>query len=83
LEAEFLPKHQEGDGDSNNKKKEKRAPSDIVPVTGLILSKLHRTENELKTVYHHWGPKLNNSSPLRNPIATKLLNIVGSYTGFQ
>jgi hypothetical protein len=34
---------------------EKKAPSDIVPVTGLILSRFHRLENELKTILEHWG----------------------------
>jgi len=29
--------------------------SDIVPITGLIMGKLHRIENELKTVLDHWG----------------------------
>eukprot|EP01112_Ceratiomyxa_fruticulosa_P009529 TRINITY_DN248_c0_g1_i2.p1 TRINITY_DN248_c0_g1~~TRINITY_DN248_c0_g1_i2.p1 ORF type:complete len:279 (-),score=56.59 TRINITY_DN248_c0_g1_i2:63-899(-) len=29
-------------------------PADTVPVTGLIVSKLHRIENELKTVLTHW-----------------------------
>jgi len=33
----------------------KAAPSDIVPVTGLIMSKLHRLENELRTVVEHWS----------------------------
>lgn len=33
----------------------KSAPSDIVPVTGLIVGKLHRLENELKTVVEHWS----------------------------
>ena len=29
--------------------------SDIVPISGLILGKLHRLENELKTVLDHWS----------------------------
>lgn len=29
--------------------------SDIVPISGLILSKFHRLENELKTILEHWG----------------------------
>mgnify|MGYP001148477982 FL=1 len=29
--------------------------SDIVPISGLILGKLHRLENELKTIMEHWG----------------------------
>jgi hypothetical protein len=33
----------------------KTALSDIVPVTGLIVGKLHRLENELRTVVEHWS----------------------------
>ena len=29
--------------------------SDIVPISGLILGKFHRLENELKTIMEHWG----------------------------
>lgn len=29
-------------------------PSDIVPITGLLVNRLHRLENELKTVHDHW-----------------------------
>lgn len=28
---------------------------DIVPVTGLIVNRFYRTENELRTVVEHWG----------------------------
>jgi hypothetical protein len=28
--------------------------SEIVPISGLILGKFHRIENELKTVLEHW-----------------------------
>eukprot|EP01116_Phalansterium_solitarium_P001883 TRINITY_DN11719_c0_g1_i1.p1 TRINITY_DN11719_c0_g1~~TRINITY_DN11719_c0_g1_i1.p1 ORF type:complete len:255 (+),score=38.32 TRINITY_DN11719_c0_g1_i1:615-1379(+) len=30
--------------------------SDVVPVSGLIFGKLHRLENENKTVLEHWNP---------------------------
>lgn len=33
---------------------EKGKLSDVVPVTGLILSRFHRLHNELDTVIHHW-----------------------------
>jgi len=33
-------------------------PSDIVPVTGLIANRLHRVENELKTVLDHWKGRI-------------------------
>jgi hypothetical protein len=36
-------------------KQKKAPPSDIVPITGLIVGKLHRLENELKTVVEHWS----------------------------
>ena len=29
--------------------------SDVVPVAGLIVSRLHRLENEHRTALHHWG----------------------------
>jgi len=35
-----------------------RKLSDIVPITGLIVSKFHRLENELKTVQQHWEGRL-------------------------
>ncbi len=34
------------------------APSDIVPLTGLIIGKLHRIDNELKTVIEHWSGRM-------------------------
>jgi hypothetical protein len=36
----------------------KAALSDIVPITGLILSRLHRVENEHKTVLDHWAGRI-------------------------
>lgn len=40
----------------NNKHSHNRqnSVSNIVPISGLILSKFHRIENELKTVLEHW-----------------------------
>ena len=35
--------------------KKSSSVSDIVPISGLILGKLHRLENELKTIMEHWG----------------------------
>lgn len=32
--------------------------SDIVPITGLIIGRLHRLENELKTVLQHWQGRM-------------------------
>ncbi len=32
--------------------------SQIVPITGLIVGKLHRLENELKTVLEHWSQRI-------------------------
>ncbi len=41
------------------KKPQKGGPlSDIVPVSGLILGKLHRIENEFKTAIEHWSPRM-------------------------
>eukprot|EP01132_Coremiostelium_polycephalum_P000869 gene869-1087_t len=35
------------------------SPDDpVVGVTGLIVNRLHRLENELKTIYQHWSNKL-------------------------
>lgn len=33
-------------------------PSDIVPITGLIVNRIHRVENELKTVLDHWKGRM-------------------------
>ena len=48
LEEQFFVAMQQPSPQSPNK------PSDIVPITGLILNRLHRLENELKTVVDHW-----------------------------
>jgi hypothetical protein len=48
LEAEFFVKLKQQGQTS------RAALSDIVPISGLILGKLHRLDNELKTVYNHW-----------------------------
>eukprot|EP00005_Dracoamoeba_jomungandri_P011726 CAMPEP_0174269542 /NCGR_PEP_ID=MMETSP0439-20130205/41414_1 /TAXON_ID=0 /ORGANISM="Stereomyxa ramosa, Strain Chinc5" /LENGTH=70 /DNA_ID=CAMNT_0015358381 /DNA_START=416 /DNA_END=625 /DNA_ORIENTATION=+ len=47
-------------------KKEVTGLPDIVPISGLILGKLHRLENELRTVLEHWGGRssLGDSSSL-------------------
>eukprot|EP01102_Stenamoeba_stenopodia_P000801 TRINITY_DN1074_c0_g2_i1.p1 TRINITY_DN1074_c0_g2~~TRINITY_DN1074_c0_g2_i1.p1 ORF type:complete len:301 (-),score=60.53 TRINITY_DN1074_c0_g2_i1:62-964(-) len=41
-----------------NRNGSNRKLSDIVPITGLIVSKFHRLENELKTVQQHWEGRL-------------------------
>lgn len=51
LEQDFF-----GDPSAPPQERQKKSPpSDIVPVTGLIVGKLHRLENELKTVVEHWS----------------------------
>lgn len=32
--------------------------SDVVPISGLVLSKIHRLENEHRTVLEHWGRRM-------------------------
>lgn len=62
-----LESHFDNSSSSDAVPNQSSAPSDIVPgiyylvfiylvVTGLILGKLHRIENELKTVLLHWNP---------------------------
>jgi len=43
---------------NNNSSINNNGPSDIVPVTGLIVNRLHRLENELKTVFDHWRGRM-------------------------
>ncbi|EFA80540.1 hypothetical protein PPL_06477 [Heterostelium album PN500] len=44
------------------------SPDDpVVGVIGLILNRLHRLENELKTIQHHWNP---NKSYINTPPST-------------
>jgi hypothetical protein len=47
--------HNNTQGNSNGSN---NGPSDIVPVTGLIVNRLHRLENELKTVHDHWRGRM-------------------------
>ena len=42
-------------GGAVTEKSNNSSVSDIVPISGLILSKFHRLENELKTIIEHWG----------------------------
>jgi hypothetical protein len=37
---------------------QRNGPSDIVPITGLIVNRIHRLENELKTVQDHWRGRI-------------------------
>ncbi|GAM19649.1 hypothetical protein SAMD00019534_028240 [Acytostelium subglobosum LB1] len=45
----------------------KSADDPIVGVLGLIVNRLHRLENELKTIHQHWGHTSNNSNKLLSP----------------
>lgn len=56
LESDLLAKNNGGGGSTTSSaiEQQQRKPSDVVPVTGLILNRLHRLENELKTVLEHW-----------------------------
>lgn len=38
--------------------KKKEGLSDVVPISGLVLGKLHRLENEHRTALQHWTPVL-------------------------
>jgi hypothetical protein len=40
--------------DPSSKSATASGPSDIVPITGLIVNRIHRVDNELKTVQDHW-----------------------------
>lgn len=52
----------EQDFRSRNQKQENGGKvSDIVPISGLILGVLHRMENEHKTVFEHWSPRIRSS----------------------
>ncbi len=45
-------------GNSSNNNTKKAGLSDIVPISGIILGRFHRLDNELRTVYDHWKDKL-------------------------
>ncbi len=45
-------------GNSSSNSNKKAGLSDIVPISGIILGRFHRLDNELRTVYDHWKDKL-------------------------